>query len=702
MKIKSYLAILIMACLAGTYLLEYLQSGQFNASQRKTDEHHNARLWLHDFEKINADTSQYLISTDLVIASGESYLVAGTRAKGNLITQNIEQLTQNNVLLPETESLANIIHHFKQINTYLEQVAIANSIDRDGVLTRLLYEYDETALQLSQQMQQQLTTANQLLVDNKIKLDQQRENSDNTQLITRILFSLFLLVLWYWANRKICDPVTRLSHMADTALKGDMFEGIKHGPKETLQLSANLSALTNSLSFQANHDSLTNLHNRRAFQRILINSVSDANDSGSSSILCFIDLDRFKMVNDTCGHAAGDQLLIQVAQLLQEHVRDSDFVARLGGDEFAILLHGCTTSTGLRISNKIRNAIRDIRFLWEEEIFTISASIGITPFTNTDANASNRPQEILNTADMACKQAKESGRDNVQVFDVSNILINKKRDEIAWVNKLNTAIEQGHFVLFKQDIVPIGNTQESGDHYEILIRMMANDGSLLPPGVFIPIAERYHLGTRLDTWVVNAVIEWLLAHPGELDKLSMCSINLSGQSVGNKGMRKFIINKLNTTNFPAEKLCFEITETAAVTDLANAHLLIGELRALGCKFSLDDFGSGLSSFAYLKELPVDIIKIDGAFVKGMVNDKVNKATVEAINGVAKAVGKQTIAEFVEDADIVRELEKIGVDFAQGYHFHKPEPLKDQAMVKLNVKTKPITPKPGKKFSIASK
>jgi diguanylate cyclase (GGDEF)-like protein len=498
---------------------------------------------------------------------------------------------------------------------------------------------------------------------------------------------------------KIGNPVTRLTRMADTVLKGEVFEGIKNGPKETQQLSNNLTILTSTLSHQANHDSLTNLHNRRAFQRILINSVSDANDSDILSILCYIDLDRFKMVNDTCGHSAGDKLLIEVAQLLQDNVRDSDFVARLGGDEFAILLHGCTTSTALRICNKILNSIRDIRFAWEEEIFTISASIGITPFTNSDTNTSTRPQEIINTADMACKKAKESGRDNVQIFDVSSEIITQKRDEITWVNKLNTAIEEGHFVLFKQKIVPIGKTQEKGDHFEILIRMMANDGSLLPPSDFIPIAERYYLGARLDKWVVNAVIEWFLAHPAELDKLSMCSINFSGQSVGNKGIRKFIINKLHATNFPTEKLCFEITETAAVTDLSNAHLLIDELRALGCKFSLDDFGSGLSSFAYLKDLPVDIIKIDGSFIQDMMSNNVNVATVEAINGVAKAVGKQTIAEFVESAETLQELEKIGVDFAQGYHFHKPEPLKDQAMVKLNVTSQSTNSEVSSKLSI---
>jgi len=699
MKIKSYLAILIIACLIGGYLVEHIQSGSHSAQQIQLEKHNNARLWLKDLDRVDADTSQYLISADLIIASGESYLVAGTQTKGRLIIQTIRQLVQDNLLLPQTRQLSHSAQQVKQINTYIENSAHATGTDRNDVLSALLYEYDDLAFQLSEQMAQTLSTANQSLLDSKIKLDNLSEESRIMQITTRVLFSVGLLLLWYWANTKICSPVTRLTRMADNVLRGEDFEGIKNGPRETQQLSNNLTTLTTTLSYQANHDPLTSLHNRRAFQRILINAVSDANVSGESNILCYIDLDRFKMVNDTCGHAAGDKLLIKVATLLQDNVRDSDRVARLGGDEFAILLNGCTTSTGLKICNKIRNAISDIRFLWEEEIFTISASIGITPFTNTDANTKNRPQEILNTADMACKQAKETGRDNVQLFDVSSEIINKKRDEIAWVNKLNTAIEQGHFVLFKQNIVPIGNTQESGSHFEILIRMMATDGSLLPPGVFIPIAERYHLGTRLDKWIVNATIEWFLAHPAELDKLSMCSINLSGQSVGNKGMRKFIINKLHTANFPAEKLCFEITETAAVTDLSNAHLLINELRALGCKFSLDDFGSGLSSFAYLKELPVDIIKIDGAFVKDMMSDKVNTATVEAINGVAKAVGKQTIAEFVEDADTVLELEKIGVDFAQGYYFHNPEPLKDQAMVMLNVTPESTTLEVSSKLSI---
>jgi len=699
MKIKSYLAILILVCLMGGYLVEKVQSDSQREAQQQSEKYNDARLWIKGLERAHADTFQYLISTDLILGSGESYLVAGTKTKGDLINQAIKQLVKDNHLLPNTTQLNQSVQQIKQINAYLEESADEVGVDRNAVLVSLLNQYDGIALQLSEQMGVTLSTAKQSLLDNKIKLADLHQKSRSTQTNTRLLFSFGLLLLWYWANSKICNPVTRLTQMADSVLRGEVFEGIKNGPKETQQLSNNLTALTNTLSHQANHDSLTNLYNRRAFQRILTNSVTDANDSGTSNILCYIDLDRFKMVNDTCGHYAGDKLLVEVAELLQDNVRDSDIVARLGGDEFAILLVGCKSSTGQRISNKILNSIRDIRFAWEDEIFTISASIGITLFTGTDTNTSNRPQELINTADMACKQAKESGRDNVQIFDVSDEIISKKRNEIHWVNKLNTALEQNHFVLFKQNIVPIGATHKNGDHFEILIRMMANDGSLLPPGDFIPIAERYHLGARLDKWVVNAVIEWFLAHPVELNKLSMCSINLSGQSIGNKSIQKFIINKLHATNFPTEKLCFEITETAAVTDLTNAHQLIDELRALGCKFSLDDFGSGLSSFAYLKDLPVDTIKIDGSFIQDMMSDKVSLATVEAINGVAKAVGKQTIAEFVETLETVKELEKIGVDFAQGYYFHKPEPLKDQAMVKLNVTSESTQSEPHNKLTI---
>ena len=459
---------------------------------------------------------------------------------------------------------------------------------------------------------------------------------------------------------------------------------MNRGPKEIIALSENTQRLTRSLSYQASHDALTGLFNRREFERLLARQIKlqREEEDGKSSILGYIDLDHFKVVNDTCGHAAGDELLTQVARLLQSSVRASDTVARLGGDEFAVLLTSCDLPTALKLFNKMRNTIMDVRYQWGEEVYRISASMGVTKINGSSAVL----EDVVNAADTACKVAKDAGRDRVHVFEVGDDVLAQKRNEMLWVNQLNNAIDEDRFVLHRQFIVPLKGDTNSRSHYEILLRLRSPEGDLIFPNDFLHMAERYHLGPRLDRWVVNVVIDWLIANPKELSALETCAINLSGQSMASKDLLEFIVEKISSTKFPAEKICFEITETAVISDVDNAQKFIEDLRFLGCRFALDDFGSGLSSFAYLKTLDVDTIKIDGVFVKDMLTDPVNLATVKSIAEVAKAVNKKLIAEYVETEEIVNELKAIGIDYAQGYYFNKPQAFISQEEPKISAVT----------------
>lgn len=499
--------------------------------------------------------------------------------------------------------------------------------------------------------------------------------NDNFPLVQTLcggLFSLLILTLWYWANRQISNPLLELTEMAKAAENGSAFIGITRGAKEVIELSNNTQRLTHSLSYQATHDPLTDLLNRRQFERVLTQQLNRLQEEKNNirSFLCYLDLDHFKVVNDSCGHAAGDELLEQVARLLQSGIRSTDTVARVGGDEFVILLADYGQNAALDICNQIRDVITKIRYHWNDNVYQISASIGIVEVTSKCQTI----HYALNAADTACSIAKTTGRDRIHVFDLEDEILATKHNEMVLVNQVTNAIEENQFELHRQDIIPLQKTENDHSHFEILLRMISPSGKLIYPNDFLPLVEKYQLGARLDQWVINATIDWLLANPKELHNTETCAIKLSGQSLGSDRIQEKIAKKLSETRFPAEKLCFEITETAAISDLHHAQEFINTFKTLGCKFALDDFGTGLSSFSYLKSLDVDIIKIDGSFVKEMTTDSVSMATVKSINEVAEALGKKTIAEFVENEEISRELTKLGVDYAQGYHFSKPKPL----------------------------
>lgn len=430
--------------------------------------------------------------------------------------------------------------------------------------------------------------------------------------------------------------------------------------------------LADKIAYQASHDELTGLTNRRQFDVYVQTLVDQAHsDKNSSHIMCYLDLDQFKVVNDTCGHLAGDELLRQLGELLKQHIRKTDVLARLGGDEFGILMAHCSPQQALITGDKLRNAITDFQFGWENRSFNVSVSIGIAAINFTSGNA----VDILKEADAACYAAKEKGRNRVHIFSSSDDELAARQGEMQWVEKIRLGIEENRFQLYGQLIVPT-NGQHEGLHFETLVRYKDEHGNIIPPGAFLPAAERYNLAPALDRWIISKLFEYLRNTPGFLDRLELCSINLSGLSLSDETMLEFIATQFKKWQIPTYKICFEITETAAISNLSYAKLFIATLRKKGCLFSLDDFGSGLSSFAYLKNLPVDFLKIDGLFVKDILEDKIDLTMVKSINEVGQVMNKKTIAEFVENRHIFDLLKSLGVNYAQGYGIAKPVPLRE--------------------------
>ena len=434
--------------------------------------------------------------------------------------------------------------------------------------------------------------------------------------------------------------------------------------------------LSEELSYQASHDALTGLVNRRELENRLARVLETARSVESEHALCYLDLDQFKIINDTCGHAAGDELLRRLADLLSTRVRKRDTLARLGGDEFGVLMEHCTLMQARRVSNALRLAVEGFRFSWSDKTFTIGVSIGLVPITGAwdDVNS------VLGAADTACYVAKDKGRNRIHVYHEDDFELSRRHGEMEWVSRINHALAEDRFCLYYQVIEPIAATEEpraadgGGQHYELLLRMQDEDGHRVPPGAFLPAAERYGLAARLDRWVIEHAFDWLAQRPEHVGDLYLCSINLSGSTLSEETFLDFVLSKLRSTGLPAQKLCFELTETAAIANLGAATRFMGALKERGCRFALDDFGSGFSSFAHLKFLPVDFLKIDGVFVKGIVHDTIDLAMVRSINEISRVMGKRTIAEFVESEAILAKLADIGVDYAEGYHIGPPRPL----------------------------
>ncbi len=448
--------------------------------------------------------------------------------------------------------------------------------------------------------------------------------------------------------------------------------------------------MARQLSWQASHDALTSLVNRREFERRLDALVGTAHEHGRQHALLYMDLDQFKIVNDTCGHNAGDELLRQLSALLDACVRGSDTLARLGGDEFGVLLADCPLDKAMEVAETLRLTVAEFRFPWQDKTFAIGVSIGVVAIAGKrEDNA-----DIMGVADAACYAAKDRGRNQVQASPGTREL-SQRRGEMLWVARINSALEESRFCLHYQRIVPTHPGIAEIPHFEALLRMVDPDGKIVPPMAFIPAAERYNLMRALDRRVVSMALEECRQRAQAGGPALMISINLSGDSLSDPLLLDYLKKQFAAYEVDPRGICFEVTETAAIANLELANTLIRELKGMGCRFSLDDFGSGLSSFTYLKNLPVDYLKIDGSFVRDMARDRIDAAMVEAINNIGHVMGIKTIAEWVENPETLEGLRRIGVDYAQGYLFGRPAPMAEISLAETPAReeapSRPIPP-----------
>ena len=464
-----------------------------------------------------------------------------------------------------------------------------------------------------------------------------------------------------------CDTGLIAVEATIAPMKNDM--GAFMGAVIVIQDVSNTRKLTRQLSYQASHDMLTGLFNRRKFEERFAEILFNVVEENREHVLLYLDLDQFKIVNDTCGHIAGDELLQQLPVLLHKVLRTSDLVARLGGDEFGILLESCNLKQAIIIADKLREQIKEFRFVWEDKTFEIGVSIGVVAVNAENANMA----QIMSSADIACYAAKDAGRNRLHIYEASDEAVSERYGEMHWTARITKAMEDDRFILYQQPIVSISH--DATEHIEILLRMVGENGKIIPPGAFLPAAERYNLMVGIDRWVISQVFK--LIAENDLSKSSnggikIVSVNLSGNSLSDENLLSYIIAEKEKYNVPFECLCFEITETVAISNLSRATLLIAELTKHGCRFALDDFGSGLSSFAYLKALPVQYLKIDGSFVRDVSRDDIDRAMVKSIQQVGEAMNLLTIAECVEDEATLNVLKELGIDYVQGHHLGKPE------------------------------
>lgn len=430
-----------------------------------------------------------------------------------------------------------------------------------------------------------------------------------------------------------------------------------------------------TLQHLALHDSLTGLTNRHEFEVRLAQALEEVGHDVQHAVL-YMDLDQFKVINDTCGHEAGDELLRQLAIVLRGPIREMDTLARLGGDEFGVLLLHCSLDHAKQAAERMLNIIKEFRYVWHDKTFSIGASIGLVMLSERNQTSS----EVLRVADMACYAAKDKGRNRVHVYRPDDADLLQRHGEMQWVARINQALEENRFVLHRQCIMPLG--QNGGQHCEFLVRMLGDNEGLILPGAFIPAAERYDLMPKLDRWVVRSAFDYLAKRIGEgAGKMPEGHfINLSGSTLSDDNFAAYVTEQLQIRDLPPHLVGFEITETAVISNLGSAMNFIEQVKRLGCRIALDDFGAGLSSFSYLKTIPADYLKIDGSFVRDILDDPMDQAIVDAINRIGHVAGLKTIAEYVESEPIRQRLAEIGVDYAQGFAIQRPIPLDSKTSV----------------------
>lgn len=542
-----------------------------------------------------------------------------------------------------------------------------------------------------------------------IDLGKHSANELKRNLLTKIALIgliglMFSLLLAWWIGRNITNPIQEIAYAVNKVGEGSFSQTITEnssGELKTLQKGFNSMATslkqaydsmqdkvndaTKMLRYQTQHDDLTGLINRREFEARLERSLKSVHDNNAQHVFCYLDLDQFKLVNDTCGHAAGDELLKQVSLLLANRMRDRDTLARLGGDEFGLLLENCSLSDANQITNALLKLVRDYRFMFDDKIFNVGVSIGLVVINSSFEGVS----DVIHAADMACYSAKKAGRNQSFLFNAGDAEVTQRRSGVEAIADLTDEIDDKQFVLYCQPILPLATVAPftsslpftphvpMQQHYEILIRKIGQDGKMMLPTTFISSAERYHLMPNIDRWVIKqtfSTYRQLLNKSQERCNYAF-SINLSGTSLGDKSLLGYIREQFAIYAIPPETICFEITETAAIVNLKNTINLFTALRKLGCTFALDDFGSGMSSFMYLKNFEVDYLKIDGSFVKEMDINKIDHAMVRSIHSIAEAMNIKTVAEFVENDAILKELKLIGVHYGQGMYLGAPMPIK---------------------------
>lgn len=488
-------------------------------------------------------------------------------------------------------------------------------------------------------------------------------------------FSLFLL------HALVATPLNQLSASLRAISMGHTSQKIALGSSREMSMLADAvndlgaamedsRTLTGELEYQANHDLLTGLKNRHYFEKTVRQRLESRTTESADDMVIYFDLDQFKVVNDTSGHAAGDALLAQLVVNLSAHLRSDDTFARLGGDEFAIFLPSVGHEEGLVIAETLRAAAQDFRFSYEDRSFVVGASVGVVIVSDVDENL----ERIMSAADQACYAAKDAGRNRVHLYHENDQELIQRHGEMSWVPKIHEALENSKLVLFGQLIERTKAQSTDTTHVEVLVRLLGDDGEIIPPGAFLPSAERYGIMPKMDRWVIEHTLQWMEEQANASDHTFTCAINISATSMSDVKFRNYLFDKLAQTNAPCSQICFEMTETAAVANISIAAEFMKKVKANGCSFALDDFGSGMSSFSYLKNLPVDYVKIDGVFVSPILTDETSVVMVRAIADVARVMGIETIAEYVENDEIREKLGQLDIDYVQGYGVGKPQLL----------------------------
>ncbi len=593
------------------------------------------------------------VQSSILAARIETLLLAKNKAKAYrelqqnlecLVTQRTEELNRSNLELHRERE------HYEYLLSYSPAITYISNVDKNCRFVskniRLILGYPHTAMLGRNFWHSHIHPEDKIRTQKEIDLNLSSSGSGNSEY--RFLHS-------DGSYRWIQDHY-RVMKENDLAVEivGTLLD---------ITIIKNLAV---EADYKATYDDLTGLINRREFERRLENISGEAENV--EYVLCFLDLDKLKVINNAHGMVGGNELLRQISQELVAALSKRDTVAYLGADNFGLLLPHCNLQQSARVLERIQDALKEFRFKWDGSSHVITVSIGVVEIDRRLGGSG----EALSAANSACDIAKEAGGNRIQLY-TGDDLVKDRRQEMQWVQKVNRALEEDRFLLYYQPIVPI-NKDNKEKHFELLIRMKDDAGKLIPPGFFLPAVERYNLSSKIDRWVIHTTFFWLNAYNEYLEMDYHWGINLSGQSLGDMGLLQFIFEQLELNQIPPQKIYFEITETAAIANLGNATNFIDALREKGCQFALDDFGSGLSSFSYLKNLAVDYLKIDGVFVKDMATDKIDFAMVKAISEVGQAMGMKTIAEFVENAEIIEKLKQVGVDYAQGYGICKPQPL----------------------------